>query len=39
MSVLLEVTSSGVKQDLKSVIFVCVFVVVILVAAIWWLRR
>jgi preprotein translocase subunit Sec61beta len=35
----MEVTSTGVKQDLKSVIFVCIFVAVLLLVAIWWLRR
>lgn len=39
MNFLTEVTSTGVKQDLKSVIFVCCFVVGVLLAAIWWLRR
>jgi len=39
MNCLAEVTSTGFKQDLTSIIFVGCFVVSLLVVAIWWLRR
>ena len=37
MEALLQITDP--QQNLRSVIFVCVFLLLLIVAAIWWLNR